>query len=71
MGLLGGVRKLNDVTVKYCYPLPLLPDCIDALEGCMYFTTLNMASGYYHLEVAEEDRDNTAFVTKYGRFSFR
>ena len=30
-----------------------------------------MASGYYQLEVAEEDRDNTAFVTKYGLFSFR
>ena len=29
-----------------------------------------MASGYYQLEVAEEDRDKTAFVTKYGQFSF-
>ena len=63
--------KLNDVTVKDCYPLALLQDCIDALEGCRYFTTLDMASGYYQLEVAEEDRDKTAFVTKYGLFSFR
>ena len=30
-----------------------------------------MASGYYQLEVAEEDRDKTAFVTIYGLFSFR
>ena len=30
-----------------------------------------MASGYYQLEVAEEDRDKTAFVTKYGLFSVR
>ena len=30
-----------------------------------------MASGYYQLEVVEEDRDTTAFVTKYGLFSFR
>ena len=37
------LRKLNDVTVKYCYPLPLLQDCVDALEGCRYFTTLDMA----------------------------
>ena len=29
-----------------------------------------MASGYYQLEVAEEDRDITAFVTKYGLFCF-
>ena len=30
-----------------------------------------MASGYYQLEVAEENRDETAFVTKYGLFPFR
>ena len=65
------LHKLNDVTVKDCYPLPLLQDCIDALEGCIYFTTLDMASGYYQLEVADEDRDTTVFVTKYGLFSFR
>ena len=57
--------------MKDCYHLPLLQDCIDALEGCRYFTTLDMASGYFRIEVAYEDRDKTAFVTKYGLFSFR
>ena len=65
------IRKLNDVTVKDCYPLPLLQVCIDALEGCTYFTTLDMSAGNYQLEVAEQDRDKTAFVTKYSLFSFR
>ena len=55
------LRKLNDVTVKDYYPVPLLQDCINAPEGCMYFTTLDMASGYYQLEVAEQDRDKTEF----------
>ena len=55
---------------KDCYPLHLRRDCKDALEGYQYCTTLDMASGYYQLEVAEEDRDKTAFVTKYGMFSF-
>ena len=57
--------KLNDVTVKDNFPLQLLQDCIDAIEGCQYLTTLYFASGYYQLEVAEEDRYKTAFVTKY------
>ena len=66
------LRKLNDVTVKDCFPLLLLQDCIDALEGCQYFTTLDMASVYYQLDAAEEDRDKTAFITKYCIFlSFR
>ena len=59
------LRKFNDVTVYDCFTLPLLQDCIDALEECQYYTTLDMTSGYYQLEVAEEDRDKTAFVTKY------
>ena len=65
------MRKLNDVTVKDRFPLPLIEDCLDALAGCQYFTTLDMASGYYQLEVEEQDRDKTVFVTKYGLFSFK
>ena len=64
------LRKFNDVTVNDCCLLPLLQDCIDALDGCKHFTTLDMASGYYQLEVVEEDRDKTAFITKYGMYSF-
>ena len=59
------------MSLKNCYLIPLLKDCIDALEGCHYFTTIYMTSGYYQLEVAEEDRDTTAFVISYGLFSFR
>ena len=65
------MRKLNDVTVKDRFPLPLIADCLDALAGCQYFTTLDMASGYCQLGVEEQDRDKTAFVTKYGLFSFK
>ena len=64
------LRKLNDVTMKDCYALPLLQDCIDALEGGRYFTILDMASVNFQLEVAEGDRAKTAFVTKYGLFFF-
>ena len=39
-------------------------------EGCRYLTTLDMASGYYQLKVAEEDINKTAFVAKYCLFSF-
>ena len=49
------MRKLNNVTIKDRFPLPLIEECVDALEGCMYFSTLDMASGYYQLEVSEED----------------
>ena len=42
-------RKSNVVTMEDCYPLPLLQECIDALERYQYFTTMDMTSGYYQL----------------------
>ena len=61
-------RSLNNVTRKDVFPLPLIEECIDTLSGTNYFSTLDMASGYWQVELAEEDRHKTAFITKYGLF---
>ena len=65
------MRRLNDVTMKDSFPLPLIEECIDSLDGSVFFSSLDMASGYYQLEVSEEDREKTAFVTKYGLYQFK
>ncbi|KAE9192765.1 hypothetical protein PF005_g18335 [Phytophthora fragariae] len=39
-------RKLNAVTVKDCYPMPLIDDIIDVLSGSKMFSTMDIASGY-------------------------
>ena len=49
-------RKLNQVTVKDCYPLPRFDDTIDALHGSQYFTTLDLFSGYWQIEIDEPDK---------------
>ena len=59
-------RALNDVTEKDAHPLPRIEDSLDALAGAVVYTTLDMTSGYHQVEVAEEDRDKTAFVTGRG-----
>ena len=64
-------RALNDKTVKDSYPLPNIEDCLGALAGTQYFSTLDMASGYYQICMAPEDRKKTAFVTKYGLFEHK
>ena len=38
------------------------------MAGCEYFSCLDMAYGYYQIKMEGEDRDKTAFVTKYGQF---
>ena len=64
------LRKVNEVTVKDRYPLPKISECVDTLAGCEYFSCLDMAKGYYQIKMEGDDRDKTAFVTKYGQFVF-
>ena len=63
-------RKLNESTKKDAYPLPRIDDCLDALGGAKWFITLDLASGYWQVEVAQEDRQKTAFVTERGLYEF-
>ena len=59
-------RGLNEVTEKDGHPLPRIEDSLDALAGATVFSTLDMTSGYYQVEVEPGDRDKTAFVTGRG-----
>lgn len=63
-------RKLNAITVKDKYPLPLIDDQIDKLKGQRYFTTLDLASGYYQVPLTDEAIPKTAFVTPDGHYEF-
>ena len=64
-------HRLNDCTHKDAQPLPRIDDTLDALGGAQYFSTLDLASGYWQVEVDSRDREKTAFVTPFGLFQFR
>ena len=64
-------RKVNDVTKKDAHPLPRIDDTLDTLGGAQWFTTLDLASGYWQVEVAQADREKTAFATPDGLYQFR
>ena len=64
-------RKLNEVTRKDAYPLPRIDDTLNTLAGSRWFSTLDLLSGYWQVEVAKEDRPKTAFCTTEGLFEFR
>ena len=61
-------RALNDKTIKDCFPLPIIEDCLDTLQGTNFFSILDMASGYYQKKIHEDHCKKTAFITKYGLF---
>ena len=63
-------RKVNEVTRKDAYPLPRIDDTLDTVAGSLWFTTLDLMSAYWQVEVEEKDRDKTAFCTREGLFHF-
>ncbi len=63
-------RKLNSVTKKDVYPLPRIDDILDALGGMKYFSSLDLASGYWQVALDPSTRSKTAFATHCGLFEF-
>ena len=63
-------RKLNEWTIGDAYTLPNITDILDQLGKAKYFSTVDLASGYYQVELAEKDRAKTAFSTPAGHFEF-
>ena len=64
-------RQLNDATIKDAYPLPRIDDTLDMLAGKQWFSTLDLASGYWQVSLSKAARAKTAFATHTGLFQFR
>ena len=63
-------RKLNNVTHQDAYPLPCIDVTLDSLAGSTLFATLDLAFGYWQVEVDAEHKEKTAFSTSKGHFEF-
>ena len=63
-------RRLIQITKSDEFPLPRIDDTLDLLAGARYFTTLDLASGYWQVEMDESSREKTAFTTYAGLYAF-
>ena len=57
-------RTLNSVTIKDAYALANIQDCLDSLRGAVYFSTMDLASGYWQVELHTDAKEKTAFPTR-------
>ncbi|GBG91638.1 hypothetical protein CBR_g52672 [Chara braunii] len=63
-------RGLNAITVKNVESLPRIDDLLDRVQGCRYFSKIDLKSGYHQIKVHPDDQYKTAFRTRYGHYEF-
>jgi len=61
-------RRLNSLTLKNQYPLPLISDVVDKLKDAKIFTKFDVRWGYNNVRIKEGDEWKAAFKTNRGLF---
>lgn len=61
-------RRLNEMTIKNRYPLPLVSNLMDKLKGARYFTKLDICWGYNNIQMKAGDEHKAVFLTNRGLF---
>ena len=64
-------RRLNAVTVKDSFPLPLITTNLHKLGSSTIFSTIDGTGAYHNVVIQEQDRPLTAFVSPFGQFQFK
>ena len=63
-------RKVNDVTKGDPYYMVTLDEILERVGGSMIMSKLDLAKGFYQVEVEAQDREKTAFICPFGKFEF-
>src|SRR4051812_43337083 len=60
----------NKITVKNCYPIPLVNNIINHLGKAKVYSKIDLCTGYNNIRIKEGQEWMTAFRTRYGSFEY-
>ena len=60
--------KIGKVILNY--PIPTIESLLAQLEGCKYFSILDLRSGYHQIGLSEQSKPLTAFTMHSGKFQW-
>ena len=65
------LKGLNECIENEPYMLPRLDECLSGMNGCSFFSNVDMKDGFWQCPLDEESRPATSFDTHMGRFQYR
>ena len=65
------MRAANNAILRNHKPVPTLEELMDDFTGCSYFSKIDLVHGYHQIELDEQSRDITTFITHVGLFRYK